>query len=247
MKSETRPTGAPYRGWEYARRGDYHRNLDPNWSYAPTYLQKMKWVRKYIDELSMTTRILDAGCGEGVLVEDYSKAGRHIEGLDLNYSSEYVRQGNLLNIPYATNHFDVVLLLDVIEHIAFPDQPLVLQEIHRVLRPDGGLIVSIPNLAHLNSRVAFALLGRLHRTDNVLNHVGERPLSENRSLLIGNGFQIERCIGVTLTVPLLYRLIAHFAANLRWLHDLMEPLAVPSLSMLNVFYCRATDQKTDSQ
>lgn len=241
MKSESRPDSNPYRGWEYARHGDYHRNLDPNWSYTPTYLRKMKWVRKYIDDLSMMTRILDAGCGEGVLVEEYTFAGRHIEGLDLYYSSEYVRRADIRNMPYANDCFDVVLLLDVIEHIAFLDQPRVYQEIHRVLRPNGGLVISIPNLAHMGSRVAFAISGRLHRTDSEVNHPGERPLWENRNLLIENGFLIERCIGVTLTVPILYKLIAHFAANLRWLHDLMEPLAIPNLAMLNVFYCRAVD------
>jgi len=34
-----------YRSWEYARHGDYHRNLDPNWSYTPTYLRKMTFIK----------------------------------------------------------------------------------------------------------------------------------------------------------------------------------------------------------
>lgn len=34
-------------GWEYARKGDYHRKLDPNWSYTPTYLRKMHYVRSF--------------------------------------------------------------------------------------------------------------------------------------------------------------------------------------------------------
>jgi len=27
-----------YRCWEYSKKGDYHKNLDPDWSYTPTYL-----------------------------------------------------------------------------------------------------------------------------------------------------------------------------------------------------------------
>ena len=62
---------ATLRGWEYARAGDYHKHLDPNWSYTPTYLKKMSHVRDFIAGLPKDTPILDAGCGEGVLVEEF--------------------------------------------------------------------------------------------------------------------------------------------------------------------------------
>ena len=64
-----------FRGWEYAKHGDYHRNLDPDWSYTPTYLKKMYHVRQFLDSLPKGARILDAGCGEGVLVEEYLAKG----------------------------------------------------------------------------------------------------------------------------------------------------------------------------
>jgi 2-polyprenyl-3-methyl-5-hydroxy-6-metoxy-1,4-benzoquinol methylase len=245
MDSNGNETGESYRGWEYARIGDYHRNLDLNWSYAPTYLRKMKWVREYLETLSNDARILDAGCGEGVLVEEYTNSGLNIEGLDLNYSSEFVRRGDIRQMPYEDRTFDVVLLLDVFEHVAYAEQSQVLQEIHRVLKPRGQLVASIPNLAHLSSRFSFSLLGRLQRTDSELNHIGERPYIENRHLLLENGFTINRCVGVTLTVPLLYKLISHYAARLRWLHDLLEPLAIPSLAMLNLFFCHMIDLNVD--
>jgi SAM-dependent methyltransferase len=241
MKPELKDPSDGYRGWEYAYQGDYHRNLDLNWRYAPTYLKKMKWVRNYIDKLSVEAKILDAGCGEGVLVEEYTKMGRNIEGLDLNYSSEYVQRGDIRHMPYSDGSFDVVLLLDVFEHLAYLDQPGVLQEIHRVLGKNSHLVISIPNLAHLSSRFSFSFFGRLHRTDSVTNHIGERPFWENRKLLIENGFHIDRCKGVTLTVPILYRVIAHYARYLRWLHDLIDPLAIPSLAMLNIFFCSSLD------
>ncbi len=241
MKNDSNDSVDPYRGWEYAHLGDYHRNLDPNWSYAPTYMRKMKWIRRHIDKLPMMAQILDAGCGEGVLVEEYSKLDRNIDGLDLHYSSEFVQRGDICQMPYEDGHYDLVLLLDVFEHIPYLDQPRVLQEIHRVLKPRGELIASIPNLAHFSSRIAFLLLGRLHRTDSITNHIGELPIWENRQLLIDNGFHIDRCIGVTLTVPIIHQLIAHYTAHLRWLHDLFEPLAIPSLAMLNIFFCRASD------
>ena len=126
------------RRWEYAKLVDYHKNLDPNWSYTPTYLRKMKYVRSFLNNLPKQTKILDAGCGEGVLVEKYRLKGMHIEGVDLNYESEYVSHGSILDLPYPENTFDVVLCLDVFEHLDFKDQPLSLNNFSRVLKQGGS-------------------------------------------------------------------------------------------------------------
>jgi len=229
-----------YKDWEYARLGDYHRNLDPNWSYTPTYLKKMSYVHNFIDGLPKNARILDAGCGEGVLVEEYSRKGRLIEGIDINYSSKYVRQGTVTAMPYENHSFDVVLLLDVFEHIPFADQPKALQEIGRVLKNEGSLLLSIPNLAHLTSRFRFFFRGELDRSDIEINHVSERPLNENKKVLMENGFIIEELKGITLTIPFIYRgVICKKPAQYRWLHDLLDYVAIPKYSMLNMFKCRA--------
>lgn len=53
------------------------------------------------------------------------------------------------------------------------------------------------------------------------------------------GFRIEKIEGITLTVPFLYRrVICRRPAWFRWLHDLLEPFAMPSLAMLNIFVGR---------
>jgi SAM-dependent methyltransferase len=229
------------RGWEYARRGDYHRNLDLNWSYAPTYLQKMALVGRVVSQLPLNGKILDAGCGEGVLVEKYRKEGRVIYGLDLNYGSRIVIPGSLTTIPFCDNAFDLVLFLDVFEHISFAEQPLVLSELKRILIPGGQLVASIPNLAHWNSRWSLFFLGELDRTDIETNHVGERPSAENKRCLEDVGFKVESCFGITLTIPFIYRqVICRNANRMRWLHDALEPLArrLPQLSLLTLFICK---------
>ncbi len=229
------------RDWEYARSGDYHRNLDPNWSYTPTYLQKMAILKRFLQQLPNKAAILDAGCGEGVLVEEMRGLGFDIRGIDLNYESTIVTRGNILDMPFGRESFDVVLLLDVFEHLSFEDQPKALREVMRVLRPAGQLIASIPNLAHWNSRHSMLFRGTLDRTDIETNHVGERPMGENLKLLKKAGFKVGRVVGVTLTVPWLYRqVICKRAARWRWLHDACEPLArmFPNLAMLNIFFCQ---------
>ncbi|NJN67368.1 MAG: class I SAM-dependent methyltransferase [Chloroflexaceae bacterium] len=236
LKPETR-----YRGWAYARGGDYHRNLNPNWSYAPTYLQKMAFVRKFIISLPRETRILDVGCGEGVLVEEFRHRGWNIQGIDLNYESDYVLRGSACRIPFQDQSVGLVLFLDVLEHLAFEEQPKALEEFYRVLSPKGYLVLSIPNLSHLNSRYLLTRRGRLDRTDSEINHVGERPYWENVQLLTKSRFTIVRQTGITFTLPFIYRrVICKQPAKYRWLHDLLEPLAraLPSFAMLNIFVCQ---------
>ncbi len=229
-----------YRAWEYSTRGDYHRNLDMNWSYTPTYLRKMKEVSRFIDRFPLNTPILDAGCGEGVLVDEYRSKGRPIQGLDLNYSSSLVEQGDILSMPYETGRFEVVFLLDVFEHLSYSDQPKALKEIRRVLRPNGSLFLSVPNMAHLNARFLLLFRGRFDRTDVELNHPGERPLGENLRLLVDSGFEVVELKGITLTVPFLYRgLICRHAKKFRWLHDLLNGIVVPSLAMINIIICES--------
>ena len=233
----------PHRGWEYSRVGDYHRNLDPNWSYTPTYLRKMAVVKAFLRSLPKESLMLDAGCGEGVLVEDLRSEGYSISGIDLNYESESVTTGSVLEMPFQNATLDVILLLDVFEHLAFQDQPTALSEIARVLKPGGHLVASIPNLAHWNSRHSLFWKGRLDRTDQETNHVGERPMAENLFLLQNAKFKINRIVGITLTVPWLYRnVICRRPARWRWLHDFLEPVAdgAPGLAMLNIFFCQNT-------
>jgi SAM-dependent methyltransferase len=63
-----------------------------------------------------------------------------------------------LRLPFDDASFDVVTLLAVLEH--FPHTPrLVLTEIHRILRPDGMLIVDCPNAGAFGVRVGFLMHG----------------------------------------------------------------------------------------
>jgi SAM-dependent methyltransferase len=219
---------------EYADRGDYHRTLSPDWEFYPTYRAKRRLVRAYLDRLPRDTRVLDAGCGEGVLVEEF-RSRLAIEGIDPHYSSELVRSGTLIALPYEDGYFARAVCLDVLEHLSFDDQPRALAELHRVIRPGGELLVTVPNLAHLQSRVHFLLQGRLIRTANLAKHPGDRPLSEYIALASRAGFRLIERRGIFPTVPVLARWIRRSPASLRWLHDLLtRVLPVPGWCFLGV-------------
>jgi SAM-dependent methyltransferase len=224
----------PDRRGEYAVRGDYHREARPDWEFYPTYLAKMARVRAYLDRLPAATRVLDVGCGEGVLLEEY--AGRlTIEGVDLNYASDRVRPAPATALPFGDASFDRVLCLDVLEHLPLEDQPAAMAELFRVLVPGGEALVSVPNLAHLQSRVRFFLTGSLIRTASERKHPGDRPVSEYVRLARAAGFAIRRRWGVFPTVPGVTRVIRRHPATLapvhRWLTRL---LPVPGWCFLNL-------------
>lgn len=223
---------------EYAARGDYHRAPDPDWDYYPTYLAKLDAVRRWLDALPASARVLDAGCGEGVLVDEY--AGRlAIEGIDPNYASDRVTTGSLTALPYDDAAFDRALCLDVLEHLTFEDQPRALAELHRVLKPGGELLVSIPNLAHLQSRVHFLLTGRLIRTASEIKHPGDRPAEDYVALARRAGFTLVARRGIFPTVPVLTRLIRRHPRRLQPLHRLLTRLLpVPGWCFLNLLTLR---------
>ena len=223
---------------EYAARGDYHRTLDPTWDYYPTYLAKLEAVRRYLDALPRESRVLDAGCGEGVLVDEY-RDRIAIAGLDANYASERVTQGSLTALPFPDASFDRALCLDVLEHLQFEEQPRALAELFRVLRPGGELLVSIPNLAHLQSRIQFLLRGRLIRTASEFKHPGDRPAGEYITLGQRAGFALVARHGIFPTIPVVTHFVRRNPRALAPLHRaLTRLLPIPGWCFLNILTFR---------
>ena len=83
-------------------------------------------------------RILDAGCGPGVMVKRFMSVGCRVAGMDV--ATEAVRQwggpeiiqGSLTRLPYADNAFDLVWCCDVLEHLEPAEVPVALSEMARV-------------------------------------------------------------------------------------------------------------------
>ena len=74
-----------------------------------------------------------------------------------------------------------------------------------MLKKRGKLILSIPNLAHLASRISFLLTGKLIRTSSIERHKGDRPICEYIELLKELNFKIRRR-NIFPTFPISFRI-----------------------------------------
>jgi ubiquinone/menaquinone biosynthesis C-methylase UbiE len=93
--------------------------------------------------------VLDLGCGIGEIANYVETKDRYF-GIDINpYCIEYLKTkglwakiGSVYDIPLDSNSIDVVILSHVLEHLDIPDKAL--DEISRILRPSGTIIIIIP-------------------------------------------------------------------------------------------------------
>ncbi len=122
-----------------------------------------------IEKLCKTGKILDVGCAYGFFLNLARNRGWEVFGVDISeHAAEVARQLYGLNIFIGTleesnfpdSFFDVVTLWTVLEHI--PDPLSTLIEIRRILKPDGLLVIEIPNRDDLLVRTKI-LLGKISK------------------------------------------------------------------------------------
>ena len=98
-------------------------------------------------------------------------------------------------LPLSSNSFDMISLFAVLEHLPRPRK--VLEEVHRLLRPGGLLLVTLPNVANLRNRLRL-MLGRSPHADSIktwfepvfFGHYREMTLHELKETLSGFGFSV---------------------------------------------------------
>src|SRR5271157_2934835 len=118
-----------------------------------------------LDSLEPGAQVLDIGCGQSLLAEEYAKRGMSVVGVDVvppekvsPFVKHYIPHDleMPLNLPYGRD-FNSVILSDVIEHIK--DRDGLMNSLRRHLKSDGHLIASTGNVAIWFYRLSL-LLGR---------------------------------------------------------------------------------------
>jgi 2-polyprenyl-3-methyl-5-hydroxy-6-metoxy-1,4-benzoquinol methylase len=118
----------------------------------------LSWCRDLPDH----ARILDVGCGDGFhlnLLKKYGKKGWTLEGVDIDKRAVKTAQksglkihlGSMEQVDLAKNAYDLILMIQTIEHVAKPSR--ILSAIKSVLKPKGKLVIITDN----TNSVDFAL------------------------------------------------------------------------------------------
>lgn len=142
-----------------------YRLEDSHWWFVARRDLVVKALRRLLRRLrSRQPRILDMGCGTGGTLERVRPLGRviglDVEPLALSFCRERGHHelvcGSATALPFDDGSFDIVLALDVLEHIA--DHEAAAREIARVLAPGGHALVTVPAYRSLWSRHDIALM-----------------------------------------------------------------------------------------
>ena len=151
-------------------------------------------LQKYAGSIA-GKKILDVGCGSGYFLKRLKEKGAHAYGVDPHFkavgnakkkSNATVVLGSADSISFASNSFDVVCALDVLEHCK--DDAKAVTELKRVLKPSGYAIITVPALQSLwtkqDERLHHHRRYAKHELSQLISELGEiKKLSFYNTLL----------------------------------------------------------------
>ena len=142
----------------------------PHRSPAPTHIRAWVWPRLRRQLPPPPADVCDLGCGNGWTAAELDALGYSVTGLEPSSSGIAIAQGRGIGAHFRQwsaydgtpedlrERFDVVVSLDVIEHLYAPRE--LATRAMELLRPNGVLFVSTPYHGYVKN-VALAVTGRL--------------------------------------------------------------------------------------
>lgn len=121
-----------------------------NQGYAENF---RRWMAAHLAGLPSTTPVLEVGCGDGSFTKELAKYSQSITAIDISerqvqenarrFPAIQFQQHDVAEVfPFETNSFGVIWCSEVLEHLF--DPAFALKEMHRLLRPGGKLLVTVP-------------------------------------------------------------------------------------------------------
>ncbi len=148
-------------------------------------------------------RVLEVGCGAGRCIRtiahhrpDLAAHGCDLSESAINRAREHrdgvnYRAADAANLPYEDESFDVVVVMDLLEHV--PDVGAVLAEIRRTLKPAGRLHLHVPCERSTLSLYRPLLALGFDLTRAAVGHLHHFSRGDVLRALAGSGFVVRRC------------------------------------------------------
>ncbi|MEL4304534.1 class I SAM-dependent methyltransferase [Methanococcoides sp. LMO-2] len=158
-----------------------------------------------ISEIPDAGNILDVGCNEGYIGSVFQKSKNCFYGIDFDPQSLILAQKQYCKIILADlntsdieklslddNFFDVIIFGDILEHLMDPLDTL--NRFKRYLKPDGKIIVSLPNIANFSIRFKL-LFGSFDYTETGIldrTHLHFYTIKSAMKLVKDSDYKIEK-------------------------------------------------------
>lgn len=165
-------------------------------------------VPRSVEFIQNCDKLLDVGCSDGVLVDFIVNKVKKIYGVDNSKANlaKASRKGVIVkyvnldrnDIPFPKHYFDTVTCLDVIEHVLDPHDLLI--KIHRVIKKNGILIITTPNIRFTNHIYDLVIKGRFPLTSHDSGydggHIHFLTYTDTINLIQKTGFILIRKEGI---------------------------------------------------
>ena len=146
--------------------------------------ERIAFARRYV-----RGRLLDVGCGRNFLVKSYAGFGVGVDVFDWHQGALILKDTSRL--PFRNQSFDTVAILAAFNHI--PNREAVLNDVHRVLKDDGQLVVTMitPTLSTIGHRFLWWY------SDDWIRGMAEGEVfgftaRQMVAMMAGGGFQLVR-------------------------------------------------------
>ncbi|MEA1970032.1 MAG: class I SAM-dependent methyltransferase [Thermodesulfobacteriota bacterium] len=146
-----------YRSEYFSER--YDEGIDPDSARYKKRLSRETHRTKFIKHVKCSGRLLDIGCGYGYFLDACRRQGYDVQGLDVSkWAAGYAIQklgisvtvGKINDVSFPLHHFDIITMWHSLEHT--PDPHLALRKARSWLKPDGILVIDVPNYEGTNAQ-----------------------------------------------------------------------------------------------
>ena len=150
---------------------------------------------------SAKQKVLDMGAGHGAFSIKLFDLGYEVHACDLfpelfEFDKVECKKVDITkSFPYPDNFFDIVIAIEVSEHIL--DHETFFSETSRILKPEGKLYLSTPNMLSLKSRMRFLFTGFFYSFDPLelknydgMQHVASLTLDQYNYLAVKHNFEL---------------------------------------------------------